>query len=161
MLSLARCRSFGVQATHPSHDEDRHVCTLGVSPKLLDGFHPYLLETRYSSSQGIHFAQREELGEERRGTFVPHANGFLVLVKPLFFLPQEGQRKYTETDSIIRNAPYGYGLAELQKVLEVGVAVLVWLATKWASLHHVDWARLQLEVHIPNINTGSSHHIGG
>ena len=33
-------------------------------------------------------------------------------------------------DDVGRNAPYGYSLAELQKVLEVGVGVLVWLATE-------------------------------
>ena len=43
-------------------------------------------------------------------------------------------------DDVSRNALYGYGLAELQKVLEVGVGVLVWLATEWASLHHVNEA---------------------
>ena len=53
------------------------------------------------------------------------------------------------------------GLAELQKVLEVGIGVLVWLATEWASLHHVYEAGLQLEVHVPNISVGSSRHIGG
>ena len=64
-------------------------------------------------------------------------------------------------DDVSRNAPYGYGLAELQKVLEMGVGVLVWLATEWASLHHVYEAGLQLEVHVPNISVGSSRHIGG
>ena len=55
--------------------------------------------------------------------------------------------------------PYGYGLAELQKVLEVGIGVLVWLATEWASLHHVYEAGLQLKIHVPNINVGDSCHI--
>ena len=64
-------------------------------------------------------------------------------------------------DDVSRNAPYGYGLAELQKVLEMGVGVLVWLATEWASLHHVYEARFQLEVNVPNISVGSSRHIGG
>jgi len=61
--------------------------------------------------QGICFAQREEFGEERRGTFVPRADGFLVLIKPLFCLPQEGERKQAEPDGVSHNAPYGYGLA--------------------------------------------------
>ena len=61
--------------------------------------------------QGISFAQREELSEERLGTLVPHADSFLVLIKPLFHFPQEGERKQTEPDGVSRNAPYGYGLA--------------------------------------------------
>ena len=65
-----------------------------------------------------------------------------------------------EPDGVSCNAPYGYGLAELQKVLEMGVGVLVWLVAKWASLHHVHEAGLQLKVHVPNINVGSSCHIG-
>ena len=42
---------------------------------------------------GIGFAQREELGEEHRGTLVPRADGFLILIKPLFHLSQEGEWK--------------------------------------------------------------------
>ena len=63
-------------------------------------------------------------------------------------------------DGVNRNAPYGYDLANLQKVLEMGVGVLIWLATEWASLHHVYEAGLQLKIHVPNINIGSSCHIG-
>ena len=37
----------------------------------------------------------------------------------------------------------------------MGVGVLIWLATEWASLHHVNEARLQLKVHVPNINVGN------
>ena len=81
-----------------------------------------------------------KISEERRGTLVPRADGFLVLIKPLFRLPQEGERKQTEPDGVSRNAPYGYDLAKLQKVLEMGVGVLIRLATEWASLHHVDEA---------------------
>ena len=36
----------------------------------------------------------------------------------------------------------------------MGVGILIWLATKWASLHHVNEAGLQLKVHVPNINVG-------
>ena len=59
----------------------------------------------------FHVGHRKEFGEERRGTLVPRADGFLVLIKPLFCLPQEGERKQAEPDGISRNAPYGYGLA--------------------------------------------------
>ena len=50
--------------------------------------------------------------------------------------------------------------AKLQAVLEMAVGVLIQLATKWASLHHVYEAGFQLKVHVPNINVGSSCHIG-
>ena len=42
----------------------------------------------------------------------------------------------------------------------MGVGVLIRLATEWASLHHVYEAGLQLKAHVPNINVGSSCHIG-
>ena len=62
---------------------------------------------------------------------MPCVDGFLVLIKPLFRLPQEGERKQTEPDGLSRNAPYGYGIAKLKKVLEMGVSVLIRLATEW------------------------------
>ena len=61
--------------------------------------------------QGIGFAQREELSEERRGTLVPRADGFLVLIKPLFCLPQERERKQAEPDGVSRSASYSHDLA--------------------------------------------------
>ena len=74
---------------------------------------------------------------ERCGTLVPRADGFLVMIKPLFCLPQEGDRKQAEPDGVSRNVPYGYGLAKLQNVLEMGDGILIRLAAQWASLHHV------------------------
>ena len=41
------------------------------------------------------------------------------------------------------------------------IGVLIWLATEWASLHHVNEAGFQLEVLIPNVDVGSSGHIVG
>ena len=82
------------------------------------------------------------------------------MIKPLFRLPQEEEGKQAEPDGVSRNAPYGYGLAKLQKVLEMGVGILIRLTTEWASLHHINEAGLQLKVHVPNINVGSSCHIG-
>ena len=82
------------------------------------------------------------------------------MIKPLFRLPQEEEGKQAEPDGVSRNAPYGYGLAKLQEILETGVSVLIRLATKWASLHHIYEAGLQLQFHNPNINVGSSCHIG-
>jgi hypothetical protein len=64
-----------------------------------------------------------------------------------------------EPDSISCDAPYHYSLAQLKEVLEVGVGVLVRLATKWAILHHVDQTRLELKVHVSNIDVGSGSHV--
>ena len=64
-------------------------------------------------------------------------------------------------DGVSRNAPYGNGFAKLQEALKVGVGILVRLAAKQASLYQVYEAGFQLEVYIPNIDVGSSHHIGG
>ena len=36
----------------------------------------------------------------------------------------------------------------------MGVGVLIWLATEWASLHHIYEARLQLKVHVPTSTLG-------
>ena len=41
------------------------------------------------------------------------------------------------------------------------IGVLIWLATEWASLHYVDEAVFELEVHIPDIDVGASGHIVG
>ena len=82
------------------------------------------------------------------------------MIKPLFRLPQEGERKQAKPDGVSCNAPYGYGFAKLQEVLEMDVGVLIRLTTEWASLHHINETRLQLKVYVPNINVGSSCHIG-
>jgi len=72
------------------------------------------------------------MGEECHGTFVPRAGNFFVLVEPLFHLPWEGKGKQTEPDGVSCNTPYGYDLAKLQEILEMGIDALVCLATKWA-----------------------------
>jgi hypothetical protein len=46
--------------------------------------------------KGVGFAQWEELSEEHLGTLSPSVDNFLVLVEPLFCLPQEGKGKQTE-----------------------------------------------------------------
>jgi len=88
---------------------------------------------------GICFAQREELCEERFGTFGPGVDVFF-LVNPLFCLPQQGEGKQTKLDRNGGDTPYHSGVAELQKVLQMCIYVLIWLAIEWASLHHVDEA---------------------
>ena len=62
-------------------------------------------------------------------------------------------------DNIGGDTPYHYGVAKLQKGLQMCIGILIWLATEGASLHHVDEAEFQLEVHSPNIDAGSSSHI--
>ena len=135
MKEATHCRRFGGQAIRSSHDEDRLRCVLVAFPKL-PGWIPFL-----SAESSISFRTEYwfcPAGRVLCGTFVPRADGFFVLVKPLFYLPQEGEGKQTEPDGISRNALYGYDLLELQKILEVGIGVLIRFATKWASLHHVD-----------------------
>jgi hypothetical protein len=85
---------------------------------------------------------------DSRGTFVPHVDTFLVLVKPLFRLPR---RK--------KDPLYHYGFTQLKEVLEMGVGVLVWFAVEWASPHHE--TRFEFKVHVPNFDAGSGGHIGG
>ena len=64
-------------------------------------------------------------------------------------------------DNIGGDTPYDNGVAELQKILQMCICILVWLAIEWASLHHVDEARFELEVHVPDIDVGASGHIVG
>ena len=46
-----------------------------------------------------YFAHGKELGEERRGTFVPRVDSFFVLVEPLLRLSCEGEGKQEELDA--------------------------------------------------------------
>ena len=69
-------------------------------PRLGNGFRGVLLEVGDLSPQGIGFAHGEELGEERRGTFVPRLDSFLFLIKPPLHLPQEGEGKQAEPDAL-------------------------------------------------------------
>ena len=43
----------------------------------------------------------------------------------------------------------------------MSICFLVRLATERASLHHVDEAGFEFEVDLPNVDVGSSSHIGG
>ena len=42
----------------------------------------------------------------------------------------------------------------------MSISILIRLATEWSSLHHVDEARLEFKVHVPNIDVGSGSNIG-
>ena len=86
--------------------------------------------------KSISFARREELREERIGTFVPIIHSSLVSIKPLLRSPQEREQKQTEPDSILRYTHDNKSTAELQELLEMSAGILIGLATEWASLHH-------------------------
>ena len=88
--------------------------------------------------QGICFAQREEFCEERLGAFGPGVD-VIFLVKPLVRLPQQGG-KQMKLDNIGGDSPYDNSVAELKKILQVSICVLIRLATEWANLHHVNEA---------------------
>ena len=49
---------------------------------------------------------------------------------------------------------YDNGVAELQKILQMCICVLVWLATEWSSLHHIDEAGVEFEVEVPTLTLG-------
>ena len=93
-------------------------------PCLGNGFHRALLKVQNSSPQGIGFAHWEELGEECRGTFVPHLDSFLFLVKPLLRLPQEGEGKQTEPGALRCDILDDNGVAQLEEVLEMCICIL-------------------------------------
>ena len=84
--------------------------------------------------KSIGFARREELREERLGTFVPSIHSGLVCIKPLFRSPQERERKQTEPDCIFRYTLDNKSTAKLQELLEMRCARLAistlshWLA---------------------------------
>ena len=62
---------------------------------LLDFWDVTQLEVRNPTTKSIGFARREELREERLGTFVQSIHSSLVSIKPLFRSPQERERKQT------------------------------------------------------------------
>ena len=95
---------------------------------------------------GIGFARREELREERLGTFVPSVNRNLVSIKPLLRSPQEREWEQTKPDCILRYTLDNKSTAELQELLEMSVSILIGLATKWVGLHHRNETRLDLEI---------------
>ena len=64
----------------------------------------------------------------------------LFFIKPLFRLPQQGEGKQTKLDNVGGDTPYDNGVAELQKILQMCICVLIRLATELASLHHVNEA---------------------
>ena len=104
--------------------------------------------------KSIGFARREELREERLGTFVPSIHSSLVSIKLLLRSPQERERKQTEPDSILRYTLDNKSTAELQELLEMCTGILIGPATKWAGLHHRNETRLDLEIFSSGVNLG-------
>ena len=104
--------------------------------------------------KSISFAHREELREERLGTFVPSIHSSLVSIKPLLRSPQERERKQTELDSILRYTLDNKSTAELQELLEMSAGILIGLATERAGLHHRNETRLDLEIFPSGVNLG-------
>ena len=107
-----------------------------------------------SSTKSIGFARREELREERLGTFVPSIHSSLVSIKPLFRSPQERERKQTEPDCILRYTLDNKSTAELQELLEMSTSILTGLATKRAGMHHHNKTRQDLEIFPSGVNLG-------
>ena len=91
---------------------------------LGNGFHRALLEVPNSSPQGIGFAHGVELGEKRRGTFVPRADSFLFFLEPLFNPPGEGEGKQAEPDALKCDILDDDGVTQFKEVLEMHICVL-------------------------------------
>ena len=106
--------------------------------------------------KSIGFASREELREERLGTFVPSVHSSLVSIKPLLYSPQERERKQMEMDCILRYILDNKSTAELQELLEMSAGILIGLATEWAGLHHRNETHLDLEIFSSGVNLGPS-----
>src|SRR6185437_17107397 len=102
----------------------------------------------------IGFARREELREERLGTFVSSVHNSLVSIKPLLRSPQEREQKQTEPDCILRYTLDNKSIAELQELLEMSDGILIGLATEWAGLHHRNKTRLDLKIFPSGVNLG-------
>src|SRR6185312_3560454 len=104
--------------------------------------------------KGICFARREELREERLGTFVPSVHNSLVSIKPLLRSPQERERKQTEPDCILRYTLDNKSTAKLQELLEMNTGILIGLTTERAGLHHRNETRLDLEIFSSGVDLG-------
>src|SRR6185312_16778078 len=104
------------------------------------------MEVRNPSTKSIGFARRDELREERHGTFVPSVHSSLVSIKPLLRSPQERERKQMEPDCILRYTLDNKSIVELQELLEMSASILIGFATERAGLHHHNETHLDLEI---------------
>src|SRR6185503_5472104 len=114
-----------------------------------------MMEVRNLTTKSIGFARREELRDERLGTFVPSIHSSLVSIKPLFRSPQERERKQTEPDCIFRYTLDNKSTVELQELLEMSAGILIGLATERAGLHHRNETHLDLEIFPSGVNLGT------
>ena len=120
------------------------------------------------SPQGICFAHGEELGEERRRTFVPRLDSFLFLVKPLLRLPQEGEGKQAEPNALRCDVLDEAGtelevpiarVTQLEEVLEMRIRILARQTMEWVCLHHCDEASTEVEVPIASVDSRPNGHV--
>ena len=58
-------------------------------------------------------AMRKKIREERRGTFDPRTDSFLLHVEPQFCLPHEGEGKHTEPYACWCDVFYDNGVTQL------------------------------------------------
>jgi hypothetical protein len=84
------------------------------------------------------FAHGEKFCEECCGTFIPRVDGFLVLVKPLFRLPREGEGKQMEPDACWCDVFYDDSVTQLKEVLQVSTCVLSRQTIELVCLHPCD-----------------------
>ena len=69
------------------------------------------------------------MGKNLARSAVPCVNSFLVLIKPLFRLSDEGKGKQMEPDAVLRDVLDDNGVTQLKEVLKAGVGILAWQAT--------------------------------
>jgi hypothetical protein len=92
--------------------------------------------------------------------FIPHVDGFLVLVEPLLRLLHEGEGKEIEPDACWCDIFYDNGVAQLKKVLKVHACVLTRQTTKLVCLHHRYEASPELKISSARVDSGPNGHIG-
>ena len=110
--------------------------------------------------QGIGFAHGKKFREECRGTFVPHTDSILLLIKPLFLFPHEGKGKHTEPDASLCDVIDDDGVAQLQEVLQVSTCILAWQTIELVCLYHQDQVSPELKVSRACVNSRSNEHVG-
>ena len=64
-------------------------------------------------------------------------------------------------NSIFTHPSDGEGSAELQELLQMGARVLVGFPTEWASLHHGNETRLDLEAYVSHVHLRAFQHLRG
>jgi len=112
------------------------------------------------SPLGHWFCPWGKLCEERRGTFVPCVDSFLLFIEPLSRLPREGEGKQTELDASWCDVFDDDGVVQLQEGLQVCTCILAWQAIELACLHHRYQASLEVKVFGTRVDSGPNGHVG-